>query len=224
MKRFDANAVAGVVGIGLLLVALFLPGPPPKSSDTVADLTQVLIDKRSVLLVGTWIAGLGGAAFLWFLGSAQVFLRRDADAEVEATAATAGGVAAVLLMWCGIAVSSALSLGVARSGDGSLIRAGVDLGNILIELSKFGIAVFVAATCVGARRSAALGQRMTAAGLVAAAVVVVSALPPFVADHGFWQFGGPPEIAGGLPAALWVVWLSVHLARRVGGHVQLQPS
>jgi hypothetical protein len=213
MKRFDANAAAGVVGIGLLLVALFLPGPPPKSSDTVAGLTQVLIDKRSVLLVGTWIAGLGGAAFLWFLGSVQAFLRRDAGAEVEATAAIAGGVAAVLLMWCGIAMTSALSLGVARSGDSSLIRAGVDLGNILIELSKFGLAVFVVASCFGARRSAVLDQRMTAAGLFAAALAVLSALPPFVADHGFWQFGGPPEIAGSLPAVLWVLWLGLHLAR-----------
>ena len=56
--------------------------------------------------------------------------------------------------------------------------------------------------------------RSSRIGLVAAALLVAGSLPPFLADHGFWQFGGPPEVLTGLPAVAWIVWLSLHLARR----------
>jgi hypothetical protein len=212
VRRFDGNAAAGVVGIGLLFAALFLPGPPPKSSDSVAHLTQVLVDERSVLLVGMWIAGLGGAAVLWFLGAVHRHLASN-DADREATAAAAGGVVGVVLIWCGMAMSAALALGVARSADDALIRAATDLGNILIELSKFGLAVLITATCLGGLRRTSMPRRAVRYGMAASALLVATALPPFLADHGFWQFGGPPEIGGGLPAVIWIAWLSVHLAR-----------
>ena len=214
MERSRIAGASGAIGIGLLLVALFLPGPPPKSSDSVAHLTQVLIDKRTLLLVGTGVAGVGAAAFLWFLGTLHRFLRTEAGADGEAAVASAGGVAAVILMLVGVSITSALALGTAGAGDAPLIRAGTDLGNILIELSKLGLAVLVAATCVAARRASLFDARMTAVGLAAAAVLVVSALPPFLADHGIWQFGGGPEVGGGVPGAAWVIWLSVHLAGR----------
>jgi hypothetical protein len=213
VRKIDVGTAAGVVGIGLLLATLFLPGPPPKSDDTTGHLVQVLMDKRTVLLVGIWIGGLGGAAFLWFLGPLHRFVRAG-GADREATAAAAGGVAAVMLLWCGISMSAALALSDARAGDAGLIRAATDLGNILIELSKFGLDVLIVAAVVAARRAVSLPRAATNAGLLAAGLLVVTALPPFLADHGFWQFGGPAEIGGGVPAAIWVMWLSSHLALR----------
>ena len=224
MRRPDADAAAGAVGIGLLLVALFLPGPPPKTSDSTAHLTRVLADHRTALLAGTWIAGLGGSVFLWFTGSLHRFLRRDNQSEIEAVAASAGGVAAVVLLWCGISIPSALALGGVHVGEGSLVHAGVNVGNLLVELSKFGLAIVVTATCVAAHRHSTMPRRTTASGLLAAAILVGSALPPLLADHGFWQFGGPAEIIGGGPAALWVIWLSVHLARRPPSAPGIDPS
>jgi hypothetical protein len=221
LRTIDVSAAAGVLGIGLLFVTLFLPGPPPKSDDTTAHLVQVLMDRRGILLVGTWIGGLGGAAFLWFLGPLHRFLHAG-DGDREATAATAGGVAAVMLLWCGISMSAALALSDAGSGDSALVRAATDLGNMLIELSKFGLAVLIVAATVAARRAVSLPRAATDAGLVAAAFLVLTALPPFFADHGFWQFGGPAEIGGGIPAAAWVMWLSGHLALR--GRESISPA
>ena len=212
VARLDWHAAAGVAGIGLLFIALFLPGPPPRSSESVADLTRVLVDKRGVLLAGMWIAGLGGAAFLWFLGALHDHLRRH-DAEREATVAVAGGIVAVVLIWTGMSMSSALALGLTHARDDALIRAGTDLGNILIELSKFGLAVLIAVTALAGRRRSSMPRWAVRCGIAASVVVVASVLPPFLADHGFWQFGGPPEIAGGLPAAIWLLWVSVRLTR-----------
>jgi len=213
VRRIDPGAALGALGVGLLFTALFLPGPPPKSDDTTAHLVQVLVDERTTLLVGTWIAGVGGAMFLWFIGTLHTFLQSGDDGR-EATAATAGGIAAVALLWCGLSMTSALALGKADAGNAVLVRAATDLGNILIELSKFGLAVLVVAACVVTRRARTLPRRATDLGLVATVLLVAAALPPFLADHGFWQFGGPAEVGGGVPAAMWVMWLSVHLVMR----------
>ena len=70
------------------------------------------------------------------------------------------------------------------AGLDAVVRSVVDTGNMLIETGKYGFAVLIAATCASPSASSFLTRRMTTTGLVAAAILVLSTVPPFLTNHG----------------------------------------
>ncbi len=207
------SAATGAIGIVLLLGALFLPGPPPRTSDSVHHLTELFLGKRRLFLIDTYIAALGALAFLWFLAPLYEFLTRDDRNRGLATVAAIGGAMAMFLVLGGVAITSGLVLNAAAMHDPAVIRAFADTTNILIELSKFGLATLILATVAAAAQAESLPRRVRSAGLFASALLILSALPPLLFDSGILQFGGGVEVLAAVPAALWLVWLSVRCAR-----------
>src|SRR2546429_554582 len=53
----------------------------------------------------------------------------------------------------------------------------------------------------------------TGLAIAAASLLIVSAVALFI-DHGPFQFGGPVDLGGGLPAVVWIAALSLAIARR----------
>jgi hypothetical protein len=209
-----AAASTGAIGIAALLIALFLPGPPPKTTDTVTHLTNVLVHKRHLLLAGTYLAGLGALSFMWFLGHLAQFLHKHTRRLAPIATALIGGLASVIAMLTGIALVSGAALRAASlPGAGPTIRALIDGGNILIEISKFGLAALVLAITNALWQTKVLPKRALHIGVAAGTLSVLSALSPFIADHGLWQFGGPPELLGAAPSAVWTIYLSLTIAR-----------
>jgi hypothetical protein len=209
------HTLSGAAGLGLLFVALFLPGPPPRADDSAAALTANLVEHRTALVDGVLVAGLGVMALLWFLGILGDTLRRNDDrAPSLALVAVLGGVVGVALTFIGMLVFSGAAFEAAGMGDHALIRAAVDTGNMLIETGKYGFTVLILATCASASRVGLLSRRMVVTGVLAAAVLAISSIPPFLADHGVGQFGGGVDVLGGIPGFLWLVVLSVVMSRR----------
>jgi hypothetical protein len=93
------------------------------------------------------------------------------------------------------------------------VRGLTDAGNATIEMSKFGLAFFVGAVSWAARRTQALPTPFTAAGGLSAIVSIASTVP-LVASGSFTQFGGGLDVIGGAPAILWILALSLLMARR----------
>jgi hypothetical protein len=207
------SAAMGGVGIVTVLLALFLPGPPPRTGDTVAQLTASFVEKRRLFLIDTWVAAIGALAFIWFLAPLHDFLSRDRDRRGLAAVAVIGGALAMTLILIGVAVTSGLVLNAAGMGDAAVVRAFADTTNVLIELSKFGLAAMILATAAAAGGRPELPRRAARLGDCAAVLLIVSALPPLLFDHGILQFGGGVEVAAALPAALWLGWLSYALTR-----------
>jgi hypothetical protein len=205
---------SGALGLGLVFVALFLPGRPPKTDDTVTALTANLIEHRTALVDGMLIAGLGVMALLWFFGVLANTLRRDTQSASYAHAAFAGGLAGTLLVFVGMLLFSGTAFRAAGMADQTLVRATVDTGNMLIETGKYGFAVLILATCAAASHSNLLSRRMILIGVTAATILALSTIPPFLADHGVGQFGGGIDVLGGIPGFVWIFALSVQLARR----------
>jgi hypothetical protein len=58
---------------------------------------------------------------------------------------------------------------------------------------------------------------MRVAGVIAAAILVMSTVPPFLVDNGIGQFGGGIDVGGGIPGFLWIIVLSVAMARASDG-------
>jgi hypothetical protein len=198
----------------LLTAGLALPGAPPRTSDSVADLQELLLDKRRPLLVGIYLAGLGSVAFLWFLGYLRERLAADGAARAAMARACAGGILSVILLLSGMAAAGGVALGGEASSDPALVRASIDVSNVLIGLSKFGLALLVAGAAAAGAQTGLLSPRMCTTGRFAAVLAVLSALPPLLADDGLWQYGGVPDVAGAAPATLWVIWLSLVLLSR----------
>ena len=94
------------------------------------------------------------------------------------------------------------------------MRSVVDTGNMFIETGKYGFAVLILATCAAPGATSFLTGRMKTSGVVAAAILVLSTAPPFLADHGIGQFGGGIDVVGGLPGFLWIIAISVIMTRR----------
>jgi hypothetical protein len=207
--------LSGAVGLAIVFVALFLPGPPPKSDDSAAVLTASLVDHRTALVYGMLLAGIGLMALLWFYGVLGDRLTpRGQRASSFAVAAVAGGLMGIALMFVGMLLFAGAAFRAAKMGNDALVISVVDTGNMLIETGKYGFAVLILATCAAPGATSFLTRRMKTLGVVAAAILVLSTAPPFLADHGIGQFGGGIDVVGGVPGFVWIIAVSVMMTRR----------
>ena len=204
--RRQLDAATGILFALLITIALFLPGQPPKAQDPVEAIAALLIERRSAFLVGGYIAGLAAMAYLWFLGSVRDYLRARGARELT-DAVSAGGVFAITSMLLGIMLFSGVAFVAAQLGDAALVRALSDAGTMSIEMSKFGFAVFVLAVARAAPPGA-LPRWLLRLGVAAVPLMLVSAVGLFV-DRGIFQLGGALDLAGGVPALVWIVGLSL---------------
>jgi hypothetical protein len=185
------QSLSGIVGLALVSIALALPGPPPKASDSAASLQAALVRHRGAFVTGILPAAVGLMALLLFVGVLTTALRGDEPANSPLGAVVVlGGLAGILLMFVGMVLFGGAAFRTAEMGDRFVVRAAVDTGNMLIEASKFAFAVLIFAVCGMGLASGRLSQRMVVIGRAAGAVLVLSALPPFLTEHGVWQFGG----------------------------------
>ena len=100
-----------------------------------------------------------------------------------------GGVFAITVTVLGMAMFSGVAFLAARLGDPPLVRAFTDTGNIAIEISKFGFAVFVLAVSSAGAAPGVFPRWLVRLGVMSVPIMVVSAVALFV-EHGIFQFGG----------------------------------
>src|SRR4051794_26048604 len=217
MLRHGWQSLSGALGLALIFIALFLPGPPPKTDDTTQQLTRALVDQRGALVYGVLLAGFGVMAMLWFVGLLADALRQSPSSWIAAL----GGIAGTTLLFIGMLLFAGTAFTAARLGDAPLVRSVVDTGNMVIEASKFGFAVLIAATCAANPDRQLVSPRMARVGLAVAAVLVLSTIPPFIVRHGIGQFGGGVDVVGGIPGFVWIIALSVVMSRRLADSREL---
>jgi hypothetical protein len=208
--RFDrAAGASGAVGIVLLGTALLLPGAPVTTDEPVARVVRALRDHHVAFGLSTYLAGVGLLSMCVFAGALHQALAA-AGAGVGATGAAVASVGGPLLIVVGMSVFTGLGLNPALAGGSAVARAGVDTGNVIIELAKFMLTALV--VCVVGGPSVSRWMRVT--GVLSALALLLSALPPMMVTGGIGQFGGPVDVAGSGPALLWIVALSVVVTRR----------
>ena len=213
-RRFDA-----ATGIGfavLAVVALVLPGKPPKADDSITKLGNYFADHHSDILTANLLLGVAAVLFLWFLGSLRSYLRAAEGGEGRLSAAAfGGGVAGIALLLAGAGLLSGIAFKLA---DGQLpnpivTRAFFDASSALFAMVAFGFAVFFAAASCSAARSGALPPWAYWSGSAVAVIQLVSALA-LVAKSGFFATGGAMGFIAPLAGILWVVAVSVLMMRR----------
>jgi hypothetical protein len=208
-----ADAATGIVAMILFIVGFALPGTPPKADDPPPEITAFFTDHRGGILAGSFIAGLGAVAFLWFLGSLRSYLR-EAEGGLGRLSAAAfgGGIAATAVLIASVAALSAGAFEVGGLGDDTVNRAMYDLGTFLGFAAGFGFAVLLGAASCSAARSGALPPWLYWLGSVAAAAQLLSTVGLF-AGSGFFAEGGVFVVIAFLIAAVWTVAVSVVMIR-----------
>jgi hypothetical protein len=209
-----AAGASGLVFVAFMFGALFAPGQPPRASDSAASIAAGLADDRGVILIATWAAGFGLIAAVWFFAGVAAWLARGAQPGERSLAngAAAAGVVAVLLVLMGLLLFYGATYEVAGAHQLAVVRGLTDAGNATIEMGKFGIAAFIAGTCLIGLRAGLLGRKLSTAGLISAAAAIVSSIAVF-AEGSFTEFGGGLDLLGGAPAILWLVALSALMLR-----------
>ena len=69
------GAWAGIVFVVLVLITAFLPGSPPKPSDSAVKIAKYFVDKADEIRITTYIGGLATIAMLFWLGALWRFMR-----------------------------------------------------------------------------------------------------------------------------------------------------
>jgi hypothetical protein len=189
--------LAGVVFVVLILVAGFLAGSPPKLTDSNTKIVKFFRDNQDQLRIASYLYGIAGVVFLWFLGSLFGRLRRaeGGSGRLAGVALTAGVVAvAVQFVYGGIAGFTALHPETAAGG----YRLATDLGAYV----NFAAAAFTAAVSVVLWSKGVLPKVLGYAGeAIAVGLLVAAAAVATESDTVF--------TIGFIVFLVWIVWLAV---------------
>ena len=205
-ERWERIApLSGIVAV-VLLVAGFLvfglAGDRPGGDAAADEYLAYFRDDAGSLWVGSWIAFIGFAAFIWFLGSLRSMLfRAEGGVGRLASLAFAGGVAATILLFASLAtqISGAIAADESENLSAQTAEALWWAGNGFFVAATFALAILLAATAIVVLRSRVLPVWFA----WLSGVMALVALVPFIS----WAL-----VIFVMP--LWLIGLSLWLWRR----------
>ncbi len=208
--------LGGIVGIGFVVlgvIAIFLPGAPPKATE-VSKIAGYFIDKRGSILASNFLTCLAFALFLLFVGALRSYFGGTDHTGVRPGSTMLGGaVLAVSMIFAGTAVLNGAVFQVASAGDANLNHALYDIANDLFLATGFGFAVMFVDAAVSVRMTAALPGAMAPTALVVALLNVVSGVG-FFANSGFFAIGGTFTFIAPVASLIWILAASIVMIRR----------
>ena len=206
------SAWAGLIGVVLFVVGSLVAGVAPKTDATTTDITDFLVQHRSVLLFGTSLILLSIPFLGCFIGLLIAMLREAEGGRAPlAGAAGLGWVLVLTIASIGILIQAALTWRGAAQADAATVRLVYDISSLsLYAVSATAVALSVGATSwiiwrtrwflVGSRSSGSSSSWSTSA------------------SWSGWGAGADSNAAGyaaGVGPFLWALWVAV-LAVRVG--------
>jgi len=211
------GAACGIGAVVALVAATLIVPQPPKADASTAKILAYYIDHRHLLLFSQWLAGLGIALFLWFVGSLRGAWAQEPGSAGELSAvAFGGGVALAAAALAGTGVNLTLAY-LARN-----IQNSVDLVRTLYLGQALTFSVVFFASAVFLAGGGLLIRRLGAPWLGAAGVIL--ALFDLFAAGAISDFKGLRSPTGPLPFAAfigllaWVLATSIIILTRLGRH------
>ena len=207
------GAWAGIAFVVLILVTAFLPGSPPKLSDSSAKITKFFVDKADEMRIVTYVGGLATVAVLLWLGALYRVLRRAEGAAQLSVSALAGGIIAAALTTTGGVVLGAVAILKLQNGiEPAGVRFFYVLGNMLVIAAGFGVIVLIGATSLIVARTGIMPKWIAVLGLVDVllwfvATGAVTSTKDFVFYFSLAAFG---------LFAIWVLSVSIMMLRSAG--------
>jgi hypothetical protein len=209
------GAVCGIASVAALVASTLIVPQPPKINASTAKILAYYIDHRRTLLFSQWLAGLGSALFLWFVGSLRGAWARESGSASELSAVAFGGGVALVggaLAATGVNLTLVyLARDIQNSTD--LVRTLYAGQALTLTIVFFAAAVFLAAGGLLIRRLGA--PWLGAAGILLAVydLLAAGAISDFT---GLRSPTGPLPFAAFLGLLAWIFFTSVIILTRFG--------
>lgn len=194
-------ALGGFLFVILGLVGAFLPGAPPATDASTADITKFFNDHTTAIEIAQFIGGLSVIALAWWFGS---LFRRMRAAEggnprlsIVAILGLAFGGTMVLISG---AILSAAAMRIGEIGDGSHVL--FTMASVILATSPFGVIAFLSAVCALNLRTEMFPKWTSWLGYVAAVLFLVGSI-------GSATDGAAVNTMGLIGFLVWSVWIVV---------------
>lgn len=215
------GAVCGIAAVAALVASTLIAPQPPKVGASTGKILAYYIDHRRALLFSQWLAGLGSALFLWFVGSLRGAWGREPGSAGELSAvAFGGGVALVggVLAGTGLNVTLVyLARNIQNSPD--LVRAIYAGQALTFTIVFFAAAVFLGAGGLMIRRLGAPWIGATGVLLALFDLLAAGAISDF---KGLRSPTGPLPFAAFIGLLAWILATGVIILTRFGRGEELE--
>lgn len=216
-ERWERLAAAtGIAFVVVTAVALFMAPTPPDPGTAPDVVATYYTDNGDKLRLQSYLLGIGGIFFLWFLGTLRAFLgaAEGANNRLSATAFGAG-IATFTAIGTGAGIAATLAHKVAEQADPGITSAMHDFASMSFAGASFPTTAFFAAVALVSGRTKALPAWLGWFAWLLVPVSLVAAGAVFL-DSGAFAPGGVFGYAGSGLTLLWFLGASVVLLQRVG--------
>lgn len=211
------GAATGIVFVILGVTAYLIAGQPPQPGDPVPDIVGYHVENTDAITLSSYLWGIAGIFFLWFLGSLRSYLRQaEGDTGRLSAVVFGSGLVGGAVFTVGIVLLSAAdrqTLGE-QGFTGAIVILHV-VGQQALAFSSFAFVVFALATAVISGRHRALPAWLGWFSWLVALTTLVGSLAIFNETGAFAIGGAYTNIAFGL-FFLWFLALSAMLTQRAG--------
>jgi hypothetical protein len=194
----------------LNVIGAFLPGAPPKTTDSAVKIAKFFHDHQRGIKVGTMLMGLGLIGLFWWFGSLWR-LMVDAEggrARMSVVALIGLGVAGGLALMSGVVSSTvALQLGTL----GTTVKFFYIMTLVLLSAAAFGIVTHIAAVTSLSYRTKLFAPWVNVIGWLAALLFLISTVGVVTDRNWIGVFG----LVSFLVWCVWIVVVSINLWQRV---------
>jgi hypothetical protein len=208
------SALGGILFVILVVTSAFMPGTPPKTSDSAAKIANFISDNNDAIRWSGFVGALGTIAMFWFLGAVWRVLRRAEGGNPRLTVVAVLGAGFALVMGAvgGILLSAIGIAGVNGSGGALNTKFLYVLSANLAVATALGIAVFVSAFSIVIVRTGVFPRALGWIGGLIALVAVVAVASVSSTRDVFFVLG----FVAFLSFALWLLIISVMMLRGTG--------
>ena len=216
-ERWERLAAAtGIVFAIVAAIALLVAPTPPDPGTSPEGVVSYFTENGDKLRLQSFLLGLAGIAFLWFLGTLRAYLGAAEGANNRLSATMFGaGVAAFAAFGTGIGIAAALAHRVAEQADPGVTSALHDVASMFFAGSSFPIAALFGAIALVSGRTKALPAWLGWYAWILVPAAVIGGGAVFL-DSGAFAPGG---IFGYVTFGLFLLWFlgaSLILMQRVG--------
>ena len=205
------GGLGGILFVVLIAVSAFLPGSPPKTSDSATKIATFVNDNRDGIRWASFVGALGTIALFWFLGSVWRVLRRaeGGSPRLAVMAVLGAAFAATMAAVGGIVLSAVGIVGVNGAGGPTGTRFFYIMATNIGAGTVVGIAVFVGAFSAVILRTGVFPRFLGWIGALIALVAVLASASTASTRDEYMVLGFITFVA----FMLWLLVISIMIVR-----------
>jgi hypothetical protein len=198
MTSNKTAALAGVAFVVLVLIADFVGGSMPKTSDSAAKIASFFAHHHKALLVGAVLSGASSPLFVWLFASLARTMRRLGSPALSVL--VFGFIVAGTATATAADAAAGAVVHAATQGDSQFAKSGYDLSAFFAEKSFWFAAFAALAVWLGSKSMARWYGWLT---LAAGVLFVLGGIG--VRQHGFLATFGAATFIAFITLLVWVL-------------------